>query len=205
MKKLTAILLIVVMSATVFCACDHDGNDSDTSVVERGVVSDNTYTNGSLDVTFTKPANWIFYTDDEIAQLMNISAELYKDKNLLQSAKITSVIDFMAIDPATNDNVNMTVENLAPSGNADMTVETYVEIVKNNLKTQMSGATYTFNPMTTVTLGKVEYVKVAATCTMQGTTMTQNFYIKKVGSYMISITATSVDQSKADGFERLFS
>ena len=147
-KRTVALLLTVLTVALLLCAC---GGTS----VKRGETTDDTYKNESLDMTFTKPDDWIFYTDKQLADLMNMSYDLFEDEDLIESAKVTTVFEFMAIsrDTKSNNNVNMTLENLKPSKSTKISVEEYAEISRNTLREQMPNANYTFGENDTVDLG----------------------------------------------------
>ncbi len=207
MKKIISLLLIAVLAAALLCSCNLDdvaGEIVDSITVKRGVADAESYTNESIGITFNKPADWVFYTDEQIAEIMNISKDLFKDENLLESAEITSVIDFMAVNATTGDNVNLSIENLLASGNGLMTVEEYADASKNILLTQ-SGLTYTFGNNEKVTVAGEEYLRITAMTTVNGASMTQYMYLRKCGTSMIVFTATSMSGAEPETFEAMFS
>ncbi len=199
MKKLLSVILILATLTLCLAACGGSGT------MKRGTVTDNVYRNDALDLTFTLSDGWRFYTDEEIAKTMNIAADLYKDENILKSAEITTVIDFMAVDAKTGNNVNLSVENLVPSKNTRISVDEYIEITKKNLNEQMQGMTYTFTEAEEAKLGDTEYTKLSARCSYSGISMMQSIYLKKVGNSMVSITVTSVNGASVTTFEDMFS
>ncbi len=199
MKKIISVLLLLVTLTLLLASC------SQKATVTRGETTDTQYTNSAVGVTFNKPDGWKFYTDDELAKLLNITADLYKDEDLVNSAKVTGVIDFMAMDPVSGNNVNMTIENLVPSGSTGISMEEYIEITKKNLNSQMADMKYTFEDPTTIKLGTVEFTKLTASCSYSGVSMTQFIYLKKIGNCMVSYTATSVNGAAASTFEAMFS
>ncbi len=198
MKKRISLLLAILMLVCVLSACDS------AAALARGETKDNVYTNSSLGITFTKPENWRFYTEDEIAEMMNITAEMFKDEDLINSSDVTSLIEFMALDSKTGSNVNLTIENLR-FGNKNITVEEYAELAKTQLKEQLAGATYTFGEEKTVSLGTLSCLRIHAKCSYSGVNMDQYLYLSKVGSHMVVITATSNDGSTPETFEKMFS
>ncbi len=201
LRKIIPFLLIVVAVLGLLVAC----NKGDTIKVERGTISASNYINDSIGVTFTKPSSWRFYSDAEIAQLMNITLNEFKDKELINSSNIKTVLDFMAIDPATSNNVNLSFENLKASRNEDMDVREYVEISKKNLKEQMPSANYSFSSNESATLGGEQYLRLKATCSYYGVNMVQYLYAKKVGNYIVCITVTINNGESIATFEQMFS
>ncbi len=200
MKKLSALLLVVVLLVLSLTACGEPA-------LERGAVSGDTYINASANITFTKKSSWRFYSDSEIAEMMNITVENFMDKDLINSDDMESLIDFMAVEDKTGNNINMTMENLKASGNKNMTEEEYIENAKKMLKQQLTGSnmTYTFGETEQATLGGNEFVRLSAVCKYSGATMRQYIYVRKIGHHMINITITSVDGTAISAFEAMFS
>ncbi len=199
MKRTICVLLVLAALAAMLCGC------AEKVTVTRGETTENSYTNSSIDVQFTKPDNWRFYSETELAKLMNITAEQFRDEAFMESAKLTSTIEFMAIQVSTGNNVNLTIENLRISGNGRIRLEEYLAAAKKNLQEQMVGATYIFGQESNVTLGGQEYLRMEATCSYMGTSFKQYMYLRKVGECMILITGTSMNGTGADTFEKMFS
>ncbi len=198
MKKIISVLLIIASLSLILCSCNSEK-------VARGTVTDKVYKNESLGITFTAPAGWTFYTDDQLAELMNITKDVFKDSELFDSESIASSIDFMAIDTATSNNVNLAVENLKRTASTKITVEEYLEKAKKQINEQMEGMTFTFSDGGKSTLGGNEYTVLKANCTFNGVSLTQYLYIRKVGNYMITITATTNNGLASSNFEAMFS
>ena len=99
MKKLIALLLALIMVLS-FAACskgepapDNSGNESSQNEESssegesesksneekldhiRGSVDGLTYTNTAAEITFAAPEGWVFFNDDEIAALYNLTSE----------------------------------------------------------------------------------------------------------------------------------
>ena len=132
MKKLLALLLAIVM-ASLMVACfpndDEKATDANKTVEEsetnapestpnitRGTFEGDIYTNSSLGFKFTKPASWVFSTDEEIAAMVNLGAEKIYGENFEQTLKTSSAVyDMMVVDSLTGTNFNVGYENLALS------------------------------------------------------------------------------------------
>ncbi len=198
MKKIFSSLLVLLMLSALLLSCGTDDG------ITRGTTTDTAYINESIGIRFTLPEGWQFYSEEMIAQIANISQEMLKDPNLFELTP--SVIDFMAIDAATGiDNINLAVENLKASGNAQKTEDEYISDFKTMIVEQMPDATYTFGETETAMLGTSQFKKLVAACNYGGVDMTQYLYIRKIGHHIIAISATTATGMSAAEFEAMFS
>ncbi len=207
MKKVLSLILAVLMLSPLLCSCDlfDKGSDNSGPTLSRGETTENAYINQSLGITFTLPEGWRFYTDAEIASLMDISVDMFRDKDLFETAELTSAIDFMAINTPVGDNVNMSIENLKFSNSTSLTVAQYIPKLKTLLTEQLPQAKYNFEEQGTVKLGQTDFFRLEASCSYEGINMTQYIYLIKAGTYMVAITATTVRDTPAATFEAMFS
>ncbi len=193
MKKIITLVLVVVLAISI-CGCS--AKEIVNKDLSRGVVEENVYTNEYIGFTFTKPAEWVYATDDEINELMGASAEIM-DQSDYEAAvsELLSVYDMMVTDPATNNNINVVYENLKLSGSVDMSEDEYLGYIKENLSA-ITELTYVFGEAEKATLGGVEFTKLPCDVDYMGViSMKQNLYVKNVDGFMCSITITVVDGS----------
>lgn len=202
MKKSFSLLLIFVITAVSLCSCAMFGNTN----LMRGTITDNTYTNTSLGITLTLPDGWRFYSTSEIASVMNITKEILEDPDILDSTDISTFMDFMAVDAKETNNINMSIENLATTGNQNLSAEELLAMLQEQVQQQLPSAQYTFSQSTTVTLGNGQFLKTEAQCTYSGIRMSQYIYIRKLGNHAVAITATLIDDSLTSAdIEAMFS
>ncbi len=202
MKKSFSLLLIFVITAVSLCSCAMFGNTN----LMRGTITDNTYTNTSLGITLTLPDGWRFYSTSEIASVMNITKEILEDPDILDSTDISTFMDFMAVDAKETNNINMSIENLATTGNQNLSDEELLAMLQEQVQQQLPSAQYTFSQSTTVTLGNGQFLKTEAQCTYLGIHMSQYIYIRKLGNHAVAITATLIDDSLTSAdIEAMFS
>ena len=202
MKKSFSLLLIFVITAVSLCSCAMFGNTN----LMRGTITDNTYTNTSLGITLTLPDGWRFYSTSEIASVMNITKEILEDPDILDSTDISTFMDFMAVDAKETNNINMSIENLATTGNQNLSDEELLAMLQEQVQQQLPSAQYTFSQSTTVTLGNGQFLKTEAQCTYSGIRMSQYIYIRKLGNHAVAITATLIDDSLTSAdIEAMFS
>ncbi len=200
MKKIISVCLVVLTLVLLMCSCAADKK------LERGIISETAYTNESIGLTFNLPSGWRFYTDDEIANLMEMTKEQLRDDSLLESADVSNVIEFMAVDTSNNGNsLNLVIENLKASKSEDITIERFAEVTKQKLNGQIQGMTYTFGEDAKVKLGGEDYLRIEVKCTYQSISMSQYTYIKKIGAYIVSIATTTMNDTPPSTFEGMFS
>lgn len=196
MKKFIALALSILCLAA-FCSCGK------SIKFEHGVTEGDVYTNKSLDVKFTKPSDWVFKTDEEIAELMEVSVEDYiKSDEMIDSGELAEATEFVAVDNTTGDNVIMAVEKISRLINE----ERYIKIFKENLTKEMSGngSTITISDeQTEVDLGGNKYIHLNSVIETSGVTMYQNYYIRKVGNFIVAISTTSLTNSDSSYYEKM--
>ncbi len=203
MKKVLA-LLLALLAVAAFCSCDPASVISSLKP-SRGAVANNVYTNESANLTFTKPDNMVFATDEEIAAMMDVAKDILNDGDkLFEIADLAVIYEFMAKDLVSGNNISMIFENLVKTGSSQITEDQYLSVTKNQLKAQ-AGLTYTFGETSDIKLGEETFKKLSATATYNGITMEQAFYVRKMDKYMLVITMTSVDGTPMSTFEAMFS
>lgn len=212
MKKALSLLLLTLLLVIPLAGCDvdtpHDTQTTDSTEqatppetesqtepvkaeVSKGTTKGDVYKNEFLGFTFTKPASWVYSTDEEIAAAMNLAVDQILGENFKQALENNPVIyDMMVVDSVTGTNINVVYENLAKSFASNITEEQYVEALKQQLS-GVSGMTVSFPAkLEKVTLGKTEFTKCVCSTTANGITMTQVFYLCNVDGYMASMTVT---------------
>lgn len=137
MKKsasLVALLMVVVM----LCACGTGSDlssDNSSASFALGKVVDNQYTNEFLGITCTLDEKWTFYTDEQIKEVNNITADMLDEDIAEQLENANFVYDMMA-STESGASVSVNIENLGLSGVA-MTAETYLSMQIDSLKTSL--------------------------------------------------------------------
>ena len=203
MKKIM-VLILALICVFGLCACDEEIGKVKISFT-RGETNEHVYVNESINIKFTKTENMVYSTDEELAAIMNISLEVLTDnKALFEQAKLSVITCFMATDVTTRNNLVLVMEDLKLSGSSNITTKQYFEAVKSQLQMQTS-ITYTIGETSTAKLGNETYDVLSLTASANGVTMAQNMYIRKVGSYMVCLTITSVDGTEMSTFEAMFS
>ena len=195
MKKLLALALaLVTLLALVSCNSnppeDNPGGNQ-TPALSRGTIQGNVYTSEYLGLSFNKPDSWVYSTDEEIADAMNLGAEMLLGenfKNVLEDSG--TVYDMMVVDVLTSSSINIGFENLAKTYSSNITVDQYIQALKTQFES-ITSISVTF-PETAETkkLGQTEFTKLECSVTTQGVSMKQVYYLRKVDKYMSFIIVT---------------
>ena len=204
MKRIFALLLAFVIMSTM-SACAFSGLGNQTAKLSRGTIEDDVYKNEFLGFEFTKPDSWVYSTDEEIADVMNVAVDSLmgeKFKDALE--KNPAIYDMMVIDANTGTNINVVYENLKKSYSSNITVDQYVEALKKQT-TELEGLSISFSDkLEKVTLGESEFTKCVCTTTAYGKKLTQVYYLRKVSGYMASVVVTIASGYTAADIEAMF-
>ncbi len=219
MRKITCLLLGILMILVLLVGCNADAPDPNGAAGNPGTTDEepgkndlskgeregDVYKNKFLGFEFTKPASWVYSTDEEIAAAMNIAVDQILGDNFKEALKNNpAIFDMMVVDSITRTNINVVYENLQLSFASNITEEQYVEAIKHQLSAT-SGMTISFpETLEKVKLGQTEFTKCVCETTMGGATVTQVFYLKNVDGYMASMTVTIMGGYTVAEIEAMF-
>ncbi len=221
MKKLICLMLALVM-LLAFVGCDEPKEPTTTTPtttgtqppaggpskpeLSRGTVNGNVYTNSYLGFSFNAPETWVYATDEEIAQMINVGAEAVLGSAFKETLKdVGSVYDMLAADVVSGSSVNVGYENLAKTMASNITETQYMAAVKAQFE-NISGMTVVFpDTYDTVKLGQTDFLRAVCTATAQGVTFTQVYYVHKVDGYMSFVILTLTSGYTLAEIEPLFS
>ena len=180
-------------------------DENEEKKVSRGVLNGNVYHSYFSGLTFRKPDDWAFASDDVIAQMINVGAEMLDQSQFEQTmAQLASVYDMMAANQTNTKNVIVVYENLEYSNSTSINESDYLVAVKNGLDNQ-TVADYTTDSTGTVTIGGNTYYKMSLTADYSGTLVYQSYTVRKIGKYMTAIICTAGSKEELSEVENLFS
>ena len=201
MKKTVALLLALV---TVFLLVGCNSGRAGKAELSRGTIEGNVYKNDYLGFQFTKPDSWVYSTDEEIAAVTNMGAELLGENFKEALENNPSIYDMMVVDSITRNNINIGYENLSKTLSSNITEEQYVEALKRQFE-NISAISITFpDTYDTVKLGENEFTRVICSATSYGVEMTQVYYLHKIDGYMAFIIVTIQDGDTVADIEAMF-
>lgn len=178
--------------------------DTLNSDIERGVITDNVYYSDYSGIGFNKPDDWVYYTDEQIADMMDIAQDSMDTDSFQDTAnQLISVYDMAVVDNVNGTNVNISYENLALTNSTNITEAEYADAVAKQLES-LSSLNQNMVEQTTVTLGNYEYLRTTCDVKYVGVEMTQVYYFRKIDSFMNIIVITIMDNSNIDDIEAMF-
>lgn len=202
MKKILSLVLVAAIALMV-CSC---GVAKVPTVEEvKGSTSGNVYTNEYLSLKFTKPAEWEFYTEEQIEELSGNTQDMLAEGGYEMDDTSRQYYDMMAIDNSTGNNINIVYQIVGTTGKID-----YNEVLDTNKEEirqlgEALGLNYTFSDYETVKLSGVEFHKFVATADFEGISLTQAAYVAVERGVCISMAITIIDDLDVRAVEAMFS
>ena len=161
-----------------------------------GKSTGNTYNNNFLGLSCTLPADWVFYTDEQIKQLNNVVGD-YMDESVKDQLKNATVIyDMQAATQGSSVGVNMEKLNaLQIAGlNIKQVLESQIPTIKD-MYSQM-GYTVTKAEYDKVTVDGKEFDCIKLTAKIQGMDFVLVSFAFRKSNYLATVTVGTVDASQ---------
>lgn len=177
------------------------GNETKTTDISRGEWNGNQYVNEFANIKFNLPSGWSKYSDEQIAQVMNVGVELLNDdqKKLAELAQSMVIYGMVANDDTTKANVSVILEKPA----IKITPESYATSLKQQLEA-VSSIQYKVNETATAKVGSEEYTALTSTASVSGVEIGQSYYIRAEGDYIITIIVTTTEEGQLDTILKCF-
>ena len=191
-KKILFLILISIISFSL-TGC-FDGVKKVTNIpksekekeISLGTWNENVYSNSFFDIKYTMPDGWSKLSDDDLAKLMDLSFDAYKDMDdyAKEVAKQITIYHFSTNNPNTGDNVQL----LSESTIMDLTEEYYVDTLSEEFS-KMEAVKYEVMEKSEEKIGKYSYKTILLKAVDYD--IYQKVYVRKSGKYFISILITS--------------
>lgn len=177
------------------------GNETKTTDISRGEWNGNQYVNEFANIKFNLPSGWSKYSDEQIAQVMNVGVELLNDdqKKLAELAQSMVIYGMVANDDTTKANVSVLLEKPTMK----ITPESYATSLKQQLEA-VSSIQYKVNETATAKVGSEEYTALTSTASVSGVEIGQSYYIRAEGDYIITIIVTTTGEGQLDTILKCF-
>lgn len=207
MKKIIAFLLAMLMLLSLASCSEEaktetgENENSEAGTEEslpeerftyiRGTVDGNVYSNEYTGISFEAPEGWVYFSDEEIAEIMGVSMDYIfdgVDEKALEEIGI--IYDMYCVDYATGNCITVNSENmiLVHEGAIDETY--YLTLASVQVAEQLSGGNVKIiknEPgIATIATGDVPCIYISME--FSGTTIHEAIIAKKTGSYMTSVT-----------------
>lgn len=200
MKRTLALILALVLCLSLG-ACSSDpaetvpaSGDSESAALSRGAVNGNVYTNKSLKLRFDLPSGWSFYSEEEIAEVNNMTREMYESTDLEAAvAKSGQFMDFFAASASNLDNVNLIIQP-ADAKLSGLTERKIFESSEESYRSQFASAgmeVKTYEVLTAKLCG-MEKAVLHMEMTMNGFTLQEyQLWIRSDPNYTAVLTVSS--------------
>lgn len=177
------------------------GNETKTTDISRGEWNGNQYVNEFANIKFNLPSGWSKYSDEQIAQVMNVGVELLNEdqKKLAELAQSMVIYGMVANDDTTKANVSVLLEKPTMK----ITPESYATSLKQQLEA-VSSIQYKVNETATAKVGSEEYTALTSTASVSGVEIGQSYYIRAEGDYIITIIVTTTGEGQLDTILKCF-
>ena len=206
MKKLSLLLAIFMALTLCFASC---GVKPDDTLFSPGTLEENVYMSEWLGLSFT-PADKMEMADAvELEFLMSPDESVYytdeaTGEKKIDYSKLGTVYDMLA----TNTETNSSAIVMAQYADEEMTVEAYIESLKEELESQLFGESELGNIVyakeKTVKLAGAKYTAFEYSVSAGVMTLKQTMYIRKVGERIANICFTYSDAAELDLFVNCF-
>jgi len=167
---------------------EDDSTEAGWAADLRGTWDGFVYSNPSLGLQFTLPDGWFAATDEEIANVMGISADIFDDEaweEVFAQLDILALIDMMAIDLQTNVNVNITIERLVFPNNR-LTEAQYLQHM--DAMSDLMGMDFSLDFPSPVRIGAYDWHVYGAEMLLMGSTARGFINIQNGFARIITIT-----------------
>lgn len=173
----------------------------------RGEWKDGVFKSEYLGFSFTLPEGWTPASDEEIAELMQVSVDMLTDeqKFVNEMAKVKIIYDMMATQEGGGPNISIMVENLALSvGGTDYDEQKYSAVVAEQLP-QVPDLGAKLLGSSEATIAGEKYLRQDFSAYDGQLTLT--YFFRRVDKYMLVMIDTAVtgQEPTADSIVNYFS
>ena len=205
MKRLSMILLaLCLVLALVACGAGNQTSSTantpeTTSAPEtenvgtkeiRGKVEGDAYTNDYLNLCIERPQGWVFYTEDQIAEMNGFTTELFEETDIADIvAEAGQQTDMMMSDGGSNS-LNLIIQ---PSQSAleKLTDEQIFQFSEKTVQDQLNAVGWTIDKYEAVTMqvGGEDRSVLHMAITANGVSFDEyQIWIRPSGDYMATLT-----------------
>ncbi len=191
MKKAASLFFasLILLLCLFGCNATEQLKEKLNARITRGTINGNVYQSDFTGITFTKPDHWRYFTDEEIAEAVNIGKEVL-DVNAFENTVLeySSVYDMVVINEKTGQNLIVGYENLSLTVGKSISEGEYYEYLKESL---IGSGFKSTNEMEYVLLSGEDYLKVIFLGASNGVEIENTYYLRLIGDIMTFITVTT--------------
>jgi len=214
MKKILCLFLAIMMLVSI-CGCvggngtenvrgdvfdENPSQNENEPEFSLGKAKNRTYNNDFLGISCTLPADWVFYTDEQILELNNIVGEVV-DEDVAELLKDANIIyDMYASYQTEGSNININLEKLSSLQLIDLDIKQTLEAQIDTIKQAYKNMGYTDT--------NIEYQKIKVdgkdfdglklTAKIQGIDFYATIFCFRKSNYLANVTVCSLYTNKSD-------
>lgn len=201
MKKFICTVLAVLLILSL-AGCTDQIQSSDL-LIQRGKIKGNTYTSKTTGLIFTKPDDWRYLTDKELAQALSVDEELLSNEEFMSALdEYPTLLDMMLMDDESGLNMAVGYENLEVTMGSVISEDEYLNAMGEYLQTM--GVTST-EDIETVYLSGQAYRHATFTVEVDGLVTVTEYYLRAIDKYMNVITVAYTSDISPENIESMFS
>lgn len=174
--------------------------NEEESEFSLGKATNNTYNNDFLGLSCVLPAEWVFYTDEQILELNNIVGDAFDEEVAEQLKDANIIYDMYAVYETEGSSININLEKLN-------SVQMIGLDIKQNLEAQIETIISTYENMG-YTDTNVEYQKIMVdgkefdglkiTAKIQGIDFYASIFTFRKSNYLANISISTIQTDKTD-------
>ena len=180
------------------------------SRLAHGTVDGNTYTNETLNIKFTIPEGWIFYTEEQIAAQTNFTMEMFEGTDAAEALRQAGQLIDMMASKGDGSNANLVIQESSSIMSLYSDKQLF-ELLKDTIAAQFENSGMemaTYEVLDLPALGE-EHAALHLVIKMSGVEVSQyQIWLRDNPDYYGVLSVTSMDpemepQTLLDGLSRL--
>lgn len=177
-----------------------EDSSSDGPEFSLGTTENNHYYNNLFGISCTIPSDWVFYTDEQMMELNNLTMDMF-DGDIAEALKNATIIyDMFAQDSYGFNSTNVNMELLEPMQFVMLNLKENIESMLPALEQSYANMGYTNiqSAYTRVTVDGKEYDGMKVSAQIQGINIYSISFCYKRAYYLVNVNVTSFITDETD-------
>ena len=173
---------------------DNNASQETEPEFSMGKAANGVYKNDFLGLSCTLPAGWEFYSDEQIKEMNNITADFYTEEFSQQIQNATIIYDMLAVNTENNSSINLNLEKLNPLQMIGLDIKQVLESQFDTIKTTYENMGYTGVDVQykKVSVDGKELDGLVTTANIQGVNLYCVLFSFPKGSYLANVSITTI-------------
>lgn len=182
------------------------GSNEEKPEFSLGTATNNTYTNAFLGMSCTLPAEWVFYTDEQILEINNIVGDVV-DEDIAERLENADIIyDMFATYETEGSSINVNLEKLSALQLISLDIKQILEAQIDTIKTAYENMGYTDTNVAyeKITVDGKEFDGLTITAKILGIDFYATIFAFAKGNYLANVSICSIETDKTDAILSYF-